>query len=103
MRIARVVGAATGTVKADGLAGRKLLVVDVVDAGGKVVQSGELAVDDLGAGVDDWVVLATGSAARQTPSTRGLPVDAAVIAILDEVVAGGEAIHRASEKPKRKR
>ncbi|MDH4278550.1 MAG: EutN/CcmL family microcompartment protein [Acidimicrobiia bacterium] len=103
MRIARVVGAATGTAKAEGLAGRKLLVVDIVDAAGKVVQSGEIAVDDLGAGVDDWVVLATGSAARQTGSTRGLPVDAAVIAILDEVVVGGKSIHRSTDKPKRRR
>jgi len=103
VRIARVVGAATGTVKAEGLTGQKLLVVDVVDAAGKVVQSGEVAADALGAGVDDWVVLATGSAARQTGATRGLPVDAAVIAILDEVVAGGKSIYRSTDKPKRRK
>ncbi len=103
MRIGRIVGTVTGTIKAEGLAGRKLLVVDLVDGAGKVQQPGEVAVDDLGAGVGDWVLVTTGSAARQPAASRGRAVDAAVVMILDEVVHAGTSVYRSSEKPKRRK
>ena len=83
MKIVRVAGTATATVKAKGLAGQKLLVVDVQDAAGKLLQTAVVAVDTVGAGQGDLCLMVEGSAARIP--TGGLPVDAALIAVLDRV------------------
>jgi len=83
MKIVRVTGTATATVKAQGLAGQKLLIVDVQDAKGKLLQPGVVAVDTVGAGRGDLCLMVEGSAARIPAG--GLPVDAALIAVLDQV------------------
>ena len=85
MRIARVIGTATATVKAEGLSGQKLLIVDVEDAHGKVLEPSRVAVDTVGAGRGDLCLMAEGSAARLPSAVAGLAVDAALIAILDHV------------------
>ena len=83
MKVARVIGTATATIKAQGLAGHKLLVVDVLDAGGNVLEPSLVAVDATGAGRGDICLMVQGSAAR-IPA-NGLPVDAALIAVIDEI------------------
>ncbi|MEO1001392.1 MAG: EutN/CcmL family microcompartment protein [Pseudomonadota bacterium] len=85
MRIARVTGTATASVKAPGLSGLKLLVLDLEDGAGGPGPRGIVAADTVGAGVGERVILAEGSAARLPAATAGQPVDAAVIAILDRV------------------
>ncbi|CAN5786063.1 hypothetical protein BH23ACT5_BH23ACT5_08850 [soil metagenome] len=88
MQLARVVGTATGTAKDPSLSGHKLLVVDLVDAHGEVGQPHQIVVDAVGAGLVDLVLVATGSAARQTASTRSAATDATAVAIIDEVTVG---------------
>lgn len=83
MKVVRVIGTATATVKAQGLAGNKLLVCDVIDASGKVQESSIVAVDATGAGRGDTCLMVQGSAAR-IPA-NGLPVDAALIAVIDTI------------------
>lgn len=83
MKIVRVTGTVTATVKAQGLAGQKLLIVDVQDAKGKLLQPGIVAVDTVGAGRGDLCLMVEGSAARIPAG--GLPVDTALIAVLDQV------------------
>lgn len=88
MKIARVTGTVTATVKEAGLAGMKLLVVDVEDGASNassVLERSLVAVDAAGAGVGDMVLLATGSAARLSAGAGSLPVDAAVIAVIDHI------------------
>lgn len=85
MRIARVVGTVTGTVKEPTLASHKLLIVDIEDGEGKVLEPSVVAVDTVGAGAGERVLVATGSAARIPSLVAGLPVDAAIIAIIDEI------------------
>ena len=87
MKIARVIGTATATVKADGLAGLKLLIVDVEDAHGKVLDPSRVAVDTVGAGRGDLCLMVEGSAARIPSAVAGVAIDAALIAILDHVTA----------------
>ena len=87
MRLARVVGTVTGTAKDRGLTGSKLLLVDLVDAAGAVVDADQVAVDTVGAGSGDLVLVASGSAARQAVSAVGLPTDLAVVMIVDELTA----------------
>lgn len=88
MQLGRVVGKATGTVKDPSLSGAKLLVVDLLDGGGELVTPGQIVVDAVGAGVGDLVLVATGSAARQAATTRGVATDATAVAIIDEVTIG---------------
>lgn len=94
MQIARVVGLVVSTVKHGGLQGRSLLLVeptglDDLVAGGEASRSAGsgayVAVDHVGAGVGEVVLVTTGSAARLQDDAT-VPTDAAVIAILDTVV-----------------
>ncbi len=82
MRLCRVKGKVTGTIKDPGLQGVTLLVVTQVgdESGTQTVVS-----DAVGAGVGELVLVVEGSAARQAVSLRGLPTDAAAVLIVDEV------------------
>ena len=82
MRLCRVVGKVTGTIKDPGLQGVTLLLVASLDEEG----TGEMVVADaVGAGVGERILVAEGSAARQAVTLRGLPTDAAAVMIVDEV------------------
>lgn len=85
MLIGKVTGTVTATVKPDSLTGRKLLIVDVVDATGDIQTPGTVAVDTAGAGVGDMVLLTQGSAARMVPDLSMAPVDLAIIAVVDRI------------------
>jgi ethanolamine utilization protein EutN len=85
MKLARVTGTVTATVKAPGLTGHKLLVVDIVDARGAVLEPARVAVDATGAGKGDLCLLVEGSSARLPAPVAGLPVDATLIGIVDAV------------------
>lgn len=85
MQIARVRGTVTSTQKEPSLRGTKFLVLQLMDDEGKPLSKYEVAADNVGAGVDEWVLVSRGSAARQVPGSEQRPVDAAVIAIIDTV------------------
>ena len=96
MELARVVGQVVSTVKEPGLDGFKLLLVADVAAGdlvgdqdGEVPSTPYLAVDLVGAGEGEVVVVASGSAARVPEASRQAPTDRAVVAIVDSAVVGG--------------
>ena len=88
MQLGRVVGMVTGTAKDVTLTGHKLLVVDITDGRGQVVLAHQIVVDAVGAGVGDVVLVTTGSAARQSASTRGSATDATAVAIIDDITIG---------------
>ena len=85
MRIGLVKGTLTATAKAERLSGLKLMVVDVIDAGGGVIDASCVAVDTCGAGVGDGVMLTQGSAARMAGGLSSSPIDLAIIAVIDRV------------------
>lgn len=85
MQIACVRGTVVSTQKEPKLRGLKLLVVQLVDADGQLTADYEVAADGVGAGIDEWVLVSRGSAARQVEGGEGRPIDAAVIAIIDTV------------------
>jgi ethanolamine utilization protein EutN len=94
MLIARVVGKVISTMKYDTLAGKKLLIVQETDLTGQPVGKPVVAVDTVDAGEGDMVLVALGSAARQTDFTRDRPVDSAIIAIIETLHANGESTFR---------
>ncbi len=91
MFIARVTGSVVSTQKIASMTGHKLLVVEPYRLDGEsrdsLVTTGRtfVAVDTLGAGEDDFVLIAQGSSARLTPETKELPIDAVIIGIVDTV------------------
>ena len=85
MIIGIVIGNVWATKKEDALSGLKLMVVRRIEATDDSLLQSFVAVDRVGAGIGEKVLVATGSAARQTFSTTNIPVDAAIVGILDEV------------------
>ncbi|MCY3997437.1 MAG: EutN/CcmL family microcompartment protein [Rhodobacter sp.] len=88
MRIGRVRGTVTATAKDARLVGLTLLVTDVIDSDGNVLESSLVAADTCGAGVGDTVLLALGAAARLPQGMSGAPTDAAAVAVVDRVDVG---------------
>lgn len=91
MLICRVTGLLVATIKDPTLQGMKLLVVEQCHRNGAADGQRFVAVDTVGAGEGDVVVVATGGAARETERTRGASVDAAVVGIVDSFPEGPEA------------
>ncbi len=91
MFIARVTGSVVSTQKVASMTGHKLLIVEPYRLNGEtradLVTTGRtfIAVDTLGAGLDDYVLITQGSSARLTPETGKLPIDAVIIGIVDSV------------------
>lgn len=90
MRVAQVVGQVVSTAKQPGLASLTLLLVAPVAPeadGAPVVESAQtqVAVDLVGAGLGELVLLASGSAARLPTASAQAPTDLAVVAIVDSV------------------
>ena len=90
MLLAQVIGTVVSTRKEDSLSGLKFLVLRGVDMEGTASGSTVVAADAVGAGVGEMVLYASGSSARQTVATDKRPVDAVVMAIVDQWEVGGE-------------
>ena len=90
MLLARVVGTVVATRKDDRLQGRKLLVCRPVTPDGTVEGGYVVAVDTVGAGVQEIVLLVSGSTARMAGGKES-PVDSAVVGIVDEVRTENDA------------
>lgn len=91
MFIAKVIGSVVSTQKIGSMTGHKLLVVEPFRLEVKKRKTLEttgrtfIAVDILGAGEGDFVLITQGSSARLTPETKDLPIDAIIIGIVDLV------------------
>ncbi len=90
MLLGKVVGTVVSSRKEPTLDGSTLLIVRGVDLEGKPTSTVVVAVDAVGAGVGEWVLYASGSSARQTESTKDRPVDAVIMAIVDQVEVSGQ-------------
>ena len=86
MQLARVVGTVVSTQKNQRLDGATLLLVQPLALDGAPRGSELLAVDGVGAGVHEQVLIVLeGRAAGEVTGRQGAPVDAAVVAIVDSV------------------
>lgn len=93
MLIGKVVGTVVATRKEPELSGLKLLMVRGLDAQMNPTAALVVAVDAVGAGVGEVVLYASGSSARQTQVTRNRPVDAVIMAIVDQVEVEGRTAY----------
>jgi len=88
MQVCIVIGNAWATKKEDSLSGLKFMVVQRIEPSDGSRHESFIAVDCVGAGIGEEVLVVTGSAARQRISSEGIPVDASIVGILDEVEIG---------------
>jgi len=91
MFVAKVTGSLVATQKVDAMTGHKLLIVEPYRIDGdrrdrlKTTGRTFVAVDTVGAGEGEFVLIVQGSSARLTPETKNLPVDTVIIGIVDTV------------------
>jgi microcompartment protein CcmK/EutM len=101
MFLGRITGSLVATQKVESMIGQKLLVVEPLRVNEKdqsdLVPTGRtfVAVDTVGAGEGEIVLCVQGSSARFTPETKQLPIDAAVIGIVDRVQVGPNTVFSA--------
>jgi len=85
MKLGRIVGTVVSTAKDEKVDGLKLYVVRDLSMEMADRDSFVVAADSVGAGVGEVVLYASGSSARQTKVTDGRPIDACVMAIVDQI------------------
>jgi carbon dioxide concentrating mechanism protein CcmL len=100
MQLARVRGTVVSTQKEPSLAGVKFLLLQLLDEDGQPVPGYEVAADGVGAGIDEWVLVSRGSAARQPGGSEKRPLDAAVIAIIDTVSVENRRLYSKRDEPR---
>ncbi len=94
MKIAKVVGVSVCTVKEPRLENSKLLLVSNADQTGEVVGEPYIALDVVGAGPDELVVVVEGSSARVAAWDDNSPVDAVIVGILNSLQFEGETTYK---------
>jgi len=104
MFVARVTGSLVSTQKVDAMVGYKLLIVEPyrleAEERKSLATTGRtfVAVDTIGAGVDDYVLITQGSSARLTPETKNMPIDTVVIGIVDQVHVDTACVYSREDK-----
>ena len=89
MNLGKVVGTVVATRKEASMDGLKFMFVKHVDAEARETGGHVVAVDAVGVGPGELVLVATGSSARQTLATQNRPCDAVIMAIVDSWEIGG--------------
>lgn len=87
MYIAKIVGTVVSTRKDDNLKGKKILIVQPANVKLEPEGKCEVAIDSVGAGVGEIVLVATGSSAGKVFGGSDSPIDRAIIAIIDTIEA----------------
>lgn len=83
MLAGKVVGSVVSTRKNDKLVGNKFMIVEIVGSM-RAKEQQLIAVDNIGAGIGEYVLVAQGSAARIGCDMQDAPVDAAIVGIIDD-------------------
>lgn len=93
MDLASVEGSVVSTVKSHRLQGYKLLVVSLLKPDMAATGTNIVAVDTVGAGRGEIVLVVRGSSARQTEKLENVPSDASIVGIVDSVVYQGKTTY----------
>ncbi len=83
MIVGKVVGSVVATRKNENLVGSKFLIVEPFES----MEQGKgriVAIDNVGAGIGEIVLVAKGSAARIGCNLKDAPIDAAIVGIVDD-------------------
>jgi carbon dioxide concentrating mechanism protein CcmL len=100
VQLAKVCGTVVSTHKSRTLTGVKLLLVQFIDAQGNLLSNYEVAGDIVGAGLNEWVLVTRGSAARKETGHEERPVDAMVVGIIDTVTISSGMLYSKKDAEK---
>ena len=98
MFMARITGSIVSSQKVESMVGQKLLIVEPLrlndKARAQLNSTGRtfIVVDTVGAGEGEVVLCVQGSSARFTEQTEKLPIDAAIVGIVDQVHVGNHTV-----------
>ncbi len=98
MELAKVVGTVVSTAKDQKLAGTKLLIVNIISPDGSTTKNHVVAVDTVGAGEGEMVLIVRGSSARQAKNMETTPTDTSIIAIIDSLEYQGKTVFEKYKK-----
>ena len=84
MIVGKVLGNVVSTRKSEKLIGNKFMIVEPVESMRAGTKHHLVAIDNIGAGIGEYVLVALGSAARIGTDNSDAPVDAAIVGIIDE-------------------
>ncbi|MFZ0430014.1 MAG: EutN/CcmL family microcompartment protein [Acidobacteriota bacterium] len=93
MELARIEGTVVSTVKVDRLQGHKLMLIGLLKPDTSALGTYLVAVDTVGAGVGEVVLVVRGSSARQTDKTAKVPTDTTIVGIIDGIVYQGKTVY----------
>ncbi len=82
MIIGKVVGSVVSTRKNENLIGNKFMIVEPIPS--LKLENRIVAIDNIGAGIGEYVLVVTGSSARVGCGMENAPVDAAIVGIIDD-------------------
>ncbi len=85
MVLGKVIGNIVSTQKDKSFIGKKLLIVKAIDLDGNLLDPFVVAVDVVGVGIGEKVLVVNGSSARQTDETRDSSIDSVIIAKVDSL------------------
>jgi len=89
MLVAKVVGYVVATKKDERLVGFKLLTICPMESKGSYQNTVEVAIDTVGAGIGEDVLVVRGNAARLATGNPDLPLDTAIVGIIDTIEFNG--------------
>lgn len=84
MIIGKVTGSIVSTRKQENLVGNKFMIIEPLDSANSEHKR-IVAIDNIGAGIGEYVLVAQGSAARIGCGMETAPIDAAIVGIIDDV------------------
>ncbi len=93
MELGRVEGNVVSTAKTSRLKGFKLMLVNLVGPDTSPTSNHVVAVDAVGAGVGELVIVVRGSSARQVDQLANIPTDTSIVAIVDTIELRGKVVY----------
>ena len=88
MILGKVIGSVVATLKDPSLEGKKLMLVKAIDLEGNLLEPFVIAVDVVGVGIGEKVLLVNGSSARMTDETKERSIDSIIVAKVDSLQLG---------------
>jgi microcompartment protein CcmK/EutM len=85
MKLAKVIGTVVATRKDETLVGHKLMIIRRIDGNGNFIDLEEVAVDYVGAGIGELVLVGQGSSVRVDKRKKEAVIDMAIIGIIDSM------------------
>jgi len=88
MILGKVIGSVVATQKDPSLVGKKLMLVKAIDLENNILEPFVVAVDVVGVGVGEKVLVVNGSSARMTDETKERSIDSIIVAKVDSIQVG---------------